>query len=69
MHASISVTPIHDKGEFRGNCLNGSSADPRSCIGQNYAMLELKTTLGKVLPYYEIELADDSVKEPEMIGR
>lgn len=30
------------------------SAGPRNCIGQKYAMLEMKSTISKVLRHYEL---------------
>ena len=34
------------------------SAGPRNCIGQKFAMLEMKSTISKVLRHFEIALAD-----------
>ena len=31
------------------------SAGPRNCIGQKFAMLEMKSTISKVLRHFEIE--------------
>lgn len=39
----------------------------RNCIGQKYAMLEMKSTVSKVLQHYEISL-EDNPRELEMIG-
>lgn len=44
------------------------SAGPRNCIGQKFALLELKSVLSKVLRFHELELAEDSVAEPDMIA-
>lgn len=35
------------------------SAGPRNCIGQKFAMLEIKCTIAKVLQNYEIALEPD----------
>jgi cytochrome P450 family 4 len=32
------------------------SAGPRNCIGQKFAMLEMKSTVSKVLRHFEIEI-------------
>lgn len=42
------------------------SAGPRNCIGQKFAMLELKSILSKVLRHFEVTLAAGSVAEPKM---
>lgn len=42
------------------------SAGPRNCIGQKFAMLELKSIISKILRNFEVRLAEDSVKEPKM---
>lgn len=44
------------------------SAGPRNCIGQKFAMLEMKSLLSKVLRHYKITLADDSHKYPDLIA-
>ncbi|XP_037052057.1 cytochrome P450 4d1-like [Bradysia coprophila] len=44
------------------------SAGPRNCIGQKFAILELKAVLSKVLSYFEISLAEDSLSDPVLIG-
>lgn len=42
------------------------SAGSRNCIGQKFAMLELKSIVSKMLRHFEIALAADSVTEPEL---
>lgn len=42
------------------------SAGPRNCIGQKFAMLELKSVLSKVLGHFEISLDAYSVVEPKL---
>lgn len=44
------------------------SAGPRNCIGQKYAVLEMKTLLAKVLSHFEISLAEDSQAFPSLVG-
>lgn len=34
------------------------SAGPRNCIGQKFAMLEMKSTISKVLRSFELKLVD-----------
>jgi cytochrome P450 family 4 len=41
------------------------SAGPRNCIGQKFAMLEMKSVVSKVLRHFAIELAVDY--EPVLI--
>lgn len=36
------------------------SAGPRNCIGQKFAVLEMKSTIAKLLRNFEIQLADDT---------
>lgn len=38
------------------------SAGPRNCIGQRFAMYEMKSIITKILRHYEISLVED--KEP-----
>lgn len=44
------------------------SAGPRNCIGQKFAMLELKSILSKILRTFSISLADDSFEDPKLIA-
>lgn len=37
-------------------------------IGQKFAVLEVKTVVSKVLRHFEIALAEDSLKEPTLVG-
>lgn len=37
------------------------SAGVRNCIGQKFAMLEVKTTISKILRYYEIALSEETI--------
>ncbi|XP_037038601.1 cytochrome P450 4d1-like isoform X2 [Bradysia coprophila] len=40
------------------------SAGPRNCIGQKFAVLEIKSVISKILRHFEISLAEDSVNQP-----
>lgn len=40
------------------------SAGPRNCIGQKFAMLEIKSIVSRILRQYRIELASDCTKYP-----
>lgn len=40
------------------------SAGPRNCIGQKFAVLEIKSIVSKLLRHYTLKLAKDSEKEP-----
>lgn len=42
------------------------SAGSRNCIGQKFAMLELKSIVSKTLRYFEISLDADSLNEPQL---
>lgn len=42
------------------------SAGPRNCIGQKFAMLEMKSTISKVLQSFEIEVAENF--EPTIVA-
>lgn len=43
------------------------SAGPRNCIGQKFAMLEMKSIVSKILRNFHIKLASDSVEVPELV--
>lgn len=40
------------------------SAGPRNCVGQKFAVLELKTIISKLVRSYEIFPSDDPTYEP-----
>lgn len=40
------------------------SAGPRNCIGQKFAVLEIKSILSKLLRNYEFHLSKDNGEEP-----
>lgn len=42
------------------------SAGPRNCIGQRFAMLEMKSVVSKMLRYYKLSLAEDSKVYPTL---
>ena len=44
------------------------SAGPRNCIGQKFAMLEIKTVLTNVLRHYEIDYAGNKDEELLLIA-
>lgn len=43
------------------------SAGPRNCIGQKFAMLEMKSVVSKILQHFEISI-DGSNSEPVLIA-
>jgi len=45
------------------------SAGPRNCIGQKFAMLEIKSLVSKVLRYFEISLVEDSREYPTLLAQ
>ncbi|XP_075157447.1 cytochrome P450 4d1-like [Haematobia irritans] len=44
------------------------SAGPRNCIGQKFAMLEMKTIVANVLRHYELDYIGDKTKEPLLVA-
>lgn len=40
------------------------SAGPRNCIGQKFAMYEMKSILSKILRHYDVHLTKDSDIDP-----
>lgn len=40
------------------------SAGPRNCIGQKFAMYEMKCILSKILHNFVVSLTEDSLAEP-----
>ncbi|XP_017482890.1 PREDICTED: cytochrome P450 4d1 [Rhagoletis zephyria] len=44
------------------------SAGPRNCIGQRFAVLEVKSVVTNVLRHFEIEFVGDSTTEPILIA-
>ncbi|XP_037040832.1 cytochrome P450 4d1-like isoform X2 [Bradysia coprophila] len=44
------------------------SAGPRNCIGQKFAVLEIKSLVSKVLRYFEISLAENSKEYPTLLA-
>ncbi|KAG4065113.1 hypothetical protein HA402_007510 [Bradysia odoriphaga] len=44
------------------------SAGPRNCIGQKFAVLEIKSLVTKVLRYFEISLAENSKEYPTLLA-
>lgn len=44
------------------------SAGPRNCIGQKFAVLEMKSTISKILRNFEISLANDTLNAPLVLS-
>lgn len=44
------------------------SAGSRNCIGQRFAVLEMKAIISKLLRNFEFRLADDSLNTPSLIA-
>ncbi|XP_033171450.1 cytochrome P450 4d1 isoform X2 [Drosophila mauritiana] len=44
------------------------SAGPRNCIGQKFAMLEIKAIVANVLRHYEVDFVGDSSEPPVLIA-
>ena len=44
------------------------SAGPRNCIGQKFAMLEMKTMLSYILRHYRLEATGDAPKPIAHVG-
>ncbi|XP_034123163.1 cytochrome P450 4d1 [Drosophila guanche] len=44
------------------------SAGPRNCIGQKFAMLEIKAIVANVLRHYHIDFVGDTTEPPVLIG-
>lgn len=44
------------------------SAGPRNCIGQKFAMLEIKTMLTNVLRHYQLEYVGNKEEQLELIA-
>lgn len=44
------------------------SAGPRNCIGQKFAILEMKSLISKVLRHYVIETVDKIDEEPILVA-
>lgn len=40
------------------------SAGPRNCIGQKFAMYEMKSVLSKIVHNFDVSLAKESEKSP-----
>jgi len=44
------------------------SAGPRNCIGQKFAMLEIKAIVANVLRHYEVDFVGDTSEPPVLIA-
>ncbi|EDW27560.1 GL20207 [Drosophila persimilis] len=44
------------------------SAGPRNCIGQKFAMLEIKAIVANVLRHYHIDFVGDTTEPPVLIA-
>ncbi|XP_075157442.1 cytochrome P450 4d1-like isoform X2 [Haematobia irritans] len=44
------------------------SAGPRNCIGQKFAMMEIKTVLANVLRHYEVDYVGNKEEEPLLVA-
>lgn len=44
------------------------SAGSRNCIGQRFAVLEMKAIISKLLRNFEFRLADDSLDKPSVVA-
>lgn len=62
--------PERFDSDYRGNTFAyvPFSAGPRNCIGQKFAMLEMKSVVSKMLRHYKLTLAADSLEEPSLIA-
>ncbi|ESO91583.1 hypothetical protein LOTGIDRAFT_122078 [Lottia gigantea] len=68
-----------DPERFRSSVLDGKdpyafvpfAAGPRNCIGQNFAMNEIKTVISKIVHRFHIEYDKDRIPEllPELVSR
>lgn len=47
--------------------MNDSFPGPRNCIGQKFAMFEMKSVLSKMLLYYEFQV-DKSYEGPDLVA-
>lgn len=44
------------------------SAGPRNCIGQKFAMLEIKAIVANVLRHYDVSFVGDTSEPPVLIA-